>query len=85
MYDTGNVKFAALRELTSEEENEEAQRYFDNWFPQANEFLIDDNHAANRSSLKKAVFELHQATESLYNTVLLVFTAYKPKVHTYGN
>jgi len=81
LYDTGNVKFAEPRELTSEEKREKAQRYFDNWFPQGNEFLIDAEHAANRSSLKKAVFELHQATESLYNTVLLVFTDYKPKGH----
>lgn len=81
LYDTEKLKFIIPRELSVEEKRKKAQRYFDTWFPQANEFLIDANNAAQRNSLKKAVFELHQATESLYYAVLLVFTDYKPKLH----
>jgi len=28
-----------------------------------------------------AAFDLHQATEKLYGTILLVFTRYKPSTH----
>nr|WP_241760895.1 hypothetical protein [Rickettsia endosymbiont of Ixodes scapularis] len=34
-----------------------------------------------RGNLNKCAFELHQATESLYSTILLVFSNYKPKLH----
>lgn len=81
LFDTGIVKFADPRELTPTEQKERAEEYFNNWFLQANEFIIDGLNAYNRRSFKKAVFELHQATESLYYTVLLVFTSYKPKTH----
>lgn len=81
LYDTGNLQFVEPRELTPEERREKAQRYFNTWFPQAKEFIIDSRNALNRKSLKNGIFYLHQATESLYYTVLLVFTDYKPKVH----
>lgn len=81
LFDKHNVQFASPRELTPQEKKEKAQRYFDTWFPQAGEFIIDCSHAFNRGNLKKAAFELHQATESLYYVTLLVFTDYKPKTH----
>lgn len=81
LFDTNAVHFVEARELTPEEEKEKAQRYFDIWFPQGNEFLIDATNALNRKSFKIASFHLHQATESLYYTTLLVFTGYKPKTH----
>lgn len=81
LYDKGTIKFAEPRELTPLEKKEKAQRYYDTWFPQAKEFIIDANHAADRTNYKKAAFELHQATESLYYATLLVFTDYKPKTH----
>ncbi len=81
LFDTENVHFAEPRQLTPEEEKEKAQRYFDIWFPQGNEFLIDASNAINRKSYKIGAFYLHQATESLYYATLLVFTGYKPKTH----
>lgn len=81
LYDTNKVHFADPRQLTAAEEKEKAQRYFDIWFPQGNEFLIDASNAINRKSYKIAAFYLHQATESLYYATLLVFTGYKPKTH----
>ena len=35
----------------------------------------------NKERLNKAAFELHQATERYYTTILLVFTDYRPKDH----
>jgi len=81
LYDKGKLHFASARELTNSEKKEKAIRYFDTWFPQSKEFIIDCNHAFNRGNYKKGAFELHQATESLYYTTLLVFTDYKPKTH----
>jgi len=81
LYDKSKLQFAVPRELTQAQKKEKAQRYFDTWFPQANEFIIDCGHAFNRGNFKKSAFELHQATESLYYATLLVFTDYKPKTH----
>ena len=81
LFDTGNFEFSESRILTAEEEKQRAQDYFDIWFPQSSEFIIDAKHALDRSSLNIATFYLHQATESLYYAMLLVFTGYKPKTH----
>ena len=81
LYDTGLVHFAEPKKLTPAEEKEIAEMYFDVWFKRAIEFSIDTTHAFNRGSYNKAAFELHQATESLYYAILLVFTGYKPKTH----
>ena len=81
LYDKGNVQFVAPRELTETEKKEKAQRYFDTWFPQANAFINSAAFNLGENELKIGAFVLHQAAESLYYTILLVFTDYKPKVH----
>ncbi|MGN6419325.1 MAG: HEPN domain-containing protein [Pseudobacter sp.] len=81
LFDKRTIQFSQPRELTPLERKEKAQRYFDTWFPQANEFLIDAKHAADRKNFKKSDFELHQAAENLYYATLTVFTDYKPKLH----
>ena len=81
LYDTDLVDFAEPRELTPAEEKEIAERYFDIWFPGAVAFLKGVNFFLSEGEYKIGVFNLHQATESLYYTVLLVFTGYKPKTH----
>jgi uncharacterized protein len=81
LHDSGDTKFVEPRILTQLEEREKAQRYFDIWHHQSNEFIIDSTNALERGSLNNGAFYLHQATESLYYTMLLVFTGYKPKTH----
>ncbi|HEV7333139.1 MAG TPA: HEPN domain-containing protein [Flavisolibacter sp.] len=81
LYDTGNIAFNEPKDLSPEERKEIAQRDFENWFSSAKEFLIDAKNAFERKSLKNSIFYLHQAAERIYNTVLLVFTGYKPKTH----
>lgn len=81
LYDAGNTSFTELKELSREERKEIAQEDFNNWFLSANEFLIDAKNAFQRKSLKKSLFELHQSAERFYNTIMLVFTGYKPKTH----
>ncbi len=58
-----------------------AREYFEEWLPSASDFFDGYRDAAARGKLKKAVFDLHQATERLYHTVLLVSTFYTPHVH----
>lgn len=81
LYDSGNTEFVKPKILTPEEQKEKAQDYFDLWFPIGNEFLIDGINAFERGSYRKSAFELHQAAENYYGTVLLVFSGYKPTIH----
>lgn len=81
LHDTGLVEFADPHELTPIERKEKAQRYFDTWFPQADSFVKGCKFFISERALNIAAFNLHQAAESLYYGVLLVFTDYKPKLH----
>lgn len=81
LYDTGDVQFAEPHKLTGKEERERAQRYFDLWFPRSSGFLNGVKFFLSQNELKIGAFNLHQATESLYYALLLVFTGYKPKTH----
>lgn len=82
LYGTGKV---SLKEVTQQlnlgQRYQLAQEDFKHWFGTAKEFWIDFENAFQRGSYSKAVFELHQATENLYNVILLVFVHYKPKTH----
>jgi HEPN domain-containing protein/predicted nucleotidyltransferase len=81
LFDNKTIQLLEPRELTIAERKEKAQRYFDNWFPQADEFLFGSKVYQGRGNSKIATFHLHQAAECLYYSILLVFTDYKPKVH----
>ena len=81
LYDTDLVDFADPRELTPSEEKEIAQRYFDIWYPAGLALLNSVSFNFQQKQFKLATFELHQATESFYYAILLVFTGYKPKTH----
>jgi uncharacterized protein len=81
LYDAGNVLLAEKKEISNLAKKLMAQDDFKNWYTSANEFLIDAIHGYERDNFKKAAFELHQATERFYNTVILVFRGYKPKTH----
>jgi HEPN domain-containing protein/predicted nucleotidyltransferase len=82
LYDTGKVKFAQTKELTVDEQTQVAQSYFDIWFTRGGEFLEATEFHLSKRHFNLAVFNLHQATECFYNTILLVFSGYKPKTHS---
>jgi HEPN domain-containing protein/predicted nucleotidyltransferase len=81
LYDSNKVEFAKPRELSKTEQKQIAQRYFGQWYTRGKEFLIDAVNATDRNSHNNAAFYLHQTAENFYNTILLVFTGYKPKTH----
>ncbi len=60
---------------------EMAREYFEEWFPSAKSFVRGFEHAVDDGDLKKAAFDLHQATERFYHCALLVCSFYTPHVH----
>lgn len=81
LHDTGISKFVVPKVLSAEEQRTRAQGYFDIWNKRAHDFYGVVPYSLKVGSLKVGVFNLHQATESLYYAVLLVFSGYKPRVH----
>jgi predicted nucleotidyltransferase/HEPN domain-containing protein len=85
LYDSKKVQLARKRQLNKKEQKRIAQDYFDSWFTSAEDFFIDYNNAFQRGAHKKAAFYLHQAAESCYKTILLVFSNYSPNEHFLKN
>jgi HEPN domain-containing protein/predicted nucleotidyltransferase len=81
LYDSSNEPLTTARLLTDEETRIRRQSYFGQWIKRSVEFRIDARNAFDRGSLNNAIFYLHQSAESLYYTMLLVHTSYKPKTH----
>jgi len=81
LYDSGKIKLSEPRKLTVEQRIKLAEEYFQEWFESASEFFINVKLSFDRGSYKLAAFELHQAVECFYSTILLVLTNYKPKGH----
>lgn len=81
LFDTGNVEFTPTKDLSITEQKEIAKKYFDLWYPRALSSLEGAKFYFSKGLINDAAFTLHQTTERLYNTVLLVFTGYKPKTH----
>lgn len=83
LFDKGTVQFSEARELTTKEEKEISQRYFEKWFKRGSTFFDLVIHL-KESQLAEGAFLLHQSAESFYYTTLLVYTGYKPKTHNLG-
>lgn len=81
LYDSGNFQLVEEKELTSKERKHFAEEDFKHWFNSANEFFDLFHYAYEKHNYNKAAFLLHQTTENLYNTILLVLTRYKPNTH----
>lgn len=84
LYQSEDSELAEPKPKTPDQALAMAREYFEEWFPSATQFLIQGREAAERGWKNKAAFELHQATERLYHTVLLVVTFYTPHVHNLG-
>lgn len=81
LHDSKVFEFSEPRELTNEDKKTIAQRYFNKWYGHGSAFLKGAGFYVSEKQFNIAAFELHQAAEHFYNTVLLVFTGYKPKTH----
>ncbi|MCB2261974.1 MAG: HEPN domain-containing protein [Candidatus Thiosymbion ectosymbiont of Robbea hypermnestra] len=81
LYDSGKFQLAEPIEITLKERKNLAEDDFEYWFNSAEEFWCGHEDAKNRGHLNNSAFLLHQVTERLYGTILLVFTRYKPSTH----
>ena len=81
LYDSGEYQLSEAKELDAEERANIAQDDYDYWFKKGSGFLIDSGSPIKRQDYNLSSFYLHQATESFYNAILLVFSGYKPKLH----
>ncbi|WP_410956651.1 nucleotidyltransferase [Rickettsia koreansis] len=63
------------------EVKEMAKEDYEYWFGRGKSFFIDCKYPLERGDFSKSAFELHQATESVYSSILLVFACYKPKLY----
>ncbi len=62
-----------------------AREYYEEWFPSAGEFFDGYLFGIEKSRHKWAAFQLHQATERLYHTLLLTCTFYTSHSHNIEN
>ncbi|WP_175265572.1 nucleotidyltransferase domain-containing protein [Rickettsia felis] len=80
-YDSGEFTLSEAKDLPWSEMKEIAKDYYEYWFGRGKGFLKGATTYLNDSEYALSAFSLHQATESLYSTILLVFSNYKPKLH----
>ena len=85
LYDSLKFKLAHPKKLTAAQYQQKAQDYFDQWFKSANGFFKGYHFYLLEEEYHIAAFQLHQATERFYTTILLVFTDYRPKDHNLEN
>ena len=81
LHSSGRTPLPEIEELTLDEQKHYAQEDFKNWFESASDFLDTYFYNKEKEKLNIAAFQLHQAAERFYTTVMLVFTSYKPKLH----
>ena len=81
LYEIDSLPFSDPRVLSKHEKQDIAKGYFDYWFNSGKALLNSVTFNFEQKEYNLAAFELHQASERFYSTILLVFTNYKPKTH----
>ena len=81
LFDSDQYELAEAVELSSKERKKLAEEDFEGWFESATNFYKIYQFCFSENTYKQAAFSLHQTTEFLYNTFLLVFTRYIPNTH----
>jgi predicted nucleotidyltransferase/HEPN domain-containing protein len=81
LYEADGSELATPKPKTPDQALEAAREYFEEQVASAAEFLEGCKFYIERRSWKKAAFLLHQATENLYQGLLLTLTFYTPYNH----
>jgi len=81
LYDSGEYQLATPRELDYSEIKKMAQEYFNDKFPEANEFSVVAGFTYQRGNYQMASFMLHQAAENFIKTIPLTYILYGYKEH----
>ena len=82
LYNSGRYKLARRRKQNYREIKELAEEYYNERFERGNEFLLWAIFYNEQGLHKMASFNLHQACENYYNSIILTFTLYSPKEHS---
>jgi predicted nucleotidyltransferase/HEPN domain-containing protein len=81
LYELDDEPLAEPKALTPKDAYETAKNHFGDRFPGAQDFLDTFLYALKKGRQKNAAFQLHQAIEHAYATLLLVLTNYSPPSH----
>jgi HEPN domain-containing protein len=81
LHDTPGHPFSQYGAPRSEDLEADAELHLEEGMALLEEFLGSAKLSIANRWCRKAAFDLHQATERLYNIVLLVFTGYTPHTH----
>ncbi|UIJ44765.1 HEPN domain-containing protein [Sphingomonas cannabina] len=85
LYELPGFSLASPQPLTPADAYKLSSSYLERQLPSADEWLELAGHALSKGNAgewpKKAAFNLHQATETLYVCFLLVWTFYSPRSH----
>ena len=82
LYNSGRYKLVRRRKQNYREIKELAEEYYNERFERGNEFLLGAIFYNEQGLHKMASFNLHQACENYYNSIILTFTLYSPKEHS---
>jgi len=81
LYEVDGSELATPKPKTPQQARDTAKEYFEEWLPNAAGFLKGFHFYVSEGDWKRAAFLLHQATESLYQGLLLTLTYYTPYNH----
>lgn len=85
LYQSDDSELATPKPKRPAEALKLAREYFDEWFPSAGEFYDGYLFGIEKNRYKWGAFQLHQATERLYHTLLLTCTFYTSHSHNIEN
>ena len=81
LYELDDEPLPEPRPLDDKARYRMSKRYFENRFPVASGFLDTSTYVAKQKRWNEAAFQLHQAIEQAYSTLLLTLTHYDPHSH----
>ena len=81
LYEADDSELAKPKPKTPAQSLAASREYFEEWLPNAAGFLKVYKFCMSEGDWKRAAFLLHQATESLYQGLLLTLTLYTPYNH----
>ena len=81
LFNSGNYKLSRARRFSPVELRKAADGHFQSGFQKVKEFYGQYENALVKHWDSNAAFQLHQAAEHAYHTIMLVFTGYKAKTH----
>jgi len=90
LYQARGHSFAKPGKLPPEQQRQEAQKYFDQWYPSSltalelSRLSFGKTKGEMNAYMRDAAFLAHQATERIYHCLLLTLKLYSPKLHHIG-